>query len=300
MSNRQPASQQKSTPYLDWMDAAAKLRARGEAFVLITVLEVKGSAPRDSGTKMLVTEAQTVDTIGGGHLEYSAIATARQLLTSACNQQKIEDFPLGAKLGQCCGGSVKILFESFAALATPLTLFGAGHVGRALVTILAPLPFRITWVDSRDDEFPDTLPAGVKKEVLIAPEDAVQDLSAGSFVVVMTHQHPLDYAITEAVLKRNDCSYLGVIGSITKARRFAMRLAHRGFNEIQIARMVCPIGSPDVPGKHPMEVAVSIAAQLIALQHSLRNATQTSSAHTPKLLNRLPLDPLLPKELRHD
>lgn len=251
--------------FLDWAEAAATLSQRDEGYVLVTVLGVKGSAPRDSGTKMLVAGDMCVDTIGGGHLEYAAINRARELLLSGENLQHLEEFPLGAKLGQCCGGRVTLLYECFAATATPVALFGAGHVGRALVPLLAQLPLRVRWIDSRADQFPDEIPNGVTRVVVPHPQEEVADLPPGTFVLVMTHEHPLDYAITEAALRRGDAGFLGVIGSQTKAQRFRMRLEHRGFHRDAVASMHCPIGSADVPGKRPMEVAVSIAAQLIRL-----------------------------------
>lgn len=251
--------------FLDWAEAAATLGQRGEGYVLVTVLGVKGSAPRDSGTKMLVAADICVDTIGGGHLEYAAINRARALLVAGENCQHLEEFPLGPKLGQCCGGRVTLLYECFAATATPVAVFGAGHVGRALVTLVAQLPLRVRWIDSRLDQFPDDIPAGVTRVVAQHPQEEVADLPPGVFVLVMTHEHPLDYAITEAVLRRGDAGFLGIIGSQTKAQRFRMRLEHRGFHRDAIASMHCPIGLREVPGKRPMEVAVSIAAQIIPL-----------------------------------
>lgn len=251
--------------FLDWAEAAAALGQRGEAYVLITVIGVKGSAPRDSGTKMLVGAGLTVDTIGGGHLEYAAINRARELLLAGEDRQHLEEFPLGAKLGQCCGGRVTLLYECFASTATPVALFGAGHVGRALAPLLAQLPLRVRWIDSRLEQFPEVIPAGVTRVLAAHPQDEVADLPPGAVVLVMTHQHPLDYAITEAVLRRGDASFLGVIGSETKARRFRLRLEHRGFSAAAIAGVHCPIGLAEVPGKRPMEVAVSVAAQVIAL-----------------------------------
>lgn len=253
--------------FLDWTEAAAAFSQRGEAYVLVTVLGVTGSAPRDTGTKMLVGATQTAGSIGGGHLEYTAINRAREMLIAGDDSQQLEEFPLGAKLGQCCGGRVTLLYECFASTATQVALFGAGHVGRALVEILAHLPVRVRWIDSRLEQFPDLIPEGIIRVVAARPEDEVADLPPGAFVLVMTHQHPLDYAITEAVLRRGDAGFLGVIGSDTKARRFRMRLERRGFSAADLETLHCPIGLETVPGKRPMEVAVSIAAQVIARYH---------------------------------
>lgn len=283
---------------LDWASAAAHLAQQGDAYVLITVLRVTGSAPRDAGTKMVVSNnvgigraTGVVGTIGGGHLEHLAIQQARRMLARGGSEQHLEEYPLGAKLGQCCGGRVSILYETFAATAMPIALFGAGHVARALVTVLAHLPVRITWIDSRQQEFPADMPGNVTQVLSDEPEREIAGLASGSYVLVMTHRHPLDYAITEQVLKRGDAVFLGVIGSATKARRFQMRLRHRGFRQQEIDFLRCPIGFRDVPGKHPMEVAVSVAAELIAFYQARQSQPSAqpriSSMPVTALLNKL-------------
>lgn len=254
----------------NWATAAAQLQQQGEAYVLVTIVGVKGSSPRDSGTKMLVSQDRTFDTIGGGHLEFLAIQTAREFLAEGKQQQHFEEYPLGTKLGQCCGGRVTLLYECFAPSEVQIALFGAGHVARALITVLSQLPVQIRWIDSRANEFPAEIPAGVKVIVSEQPENEIAALNAGAYVIVMTHLHPLDYAIAEAALQRNDTAYVGVIGSDTKARRFRMRLQYWGFPQDVIDQMHCPIGNTDIPGKHPMEVSVAIAAQIIALYQQRR------------------------------
>lgn len=272
---------------VNWIEAAAQLSQRGSAYTLITVLNVKGSAPRDAGTKMLVTDVTTVGSIGGGHLEFSAIAQARQLLTQGRDQQLSEDYPLGAKLGQCCGGRVTLLFEVFAATALPVYLFGAGHVARALVGLLSHLPVKVQWIDSRAGEFPVEIPIGIQRVIAEQPEDQVLEMPAGAYVLAMTHLHPLDYAICEAVLRRRDASYLGVIGSQTKAQRFRLRLQHRGFSASDIEFMHCPVGLSAVPGKRPMEIAVAVAADIIRFYHRHTHGQNQRIGQTPALLNKL-------------
>ncbi|KJJ98500.1 xanthine dehydrogenase [Pseudomonas sp. 21] len=259
----------------NWMDAIASLRDSAEAYVLITVIGVQGSTPRESGSKMLVTAGETFDTIGGGHLEFAAIEHARQLLLAGQDSQALEHFPLGARLGQCCGGRASLLFECFAARGPQVVLFGAGHVGRALAPLLAGLPLRLEWVDSRAAQFPQSVPEGVRMRLLEEPEDAVHEAPPGSYFLVMTHNHPLDYAIAEAVLKRGDAGFLGMIGSRTKARRFQMRLEQHGYPQQVIEQMHCPIGLSEVPGKRPLEVAISVAAQVIARYHQDAPARRT-------------------------
>ncbi len=249
------------------IETLSDLNAKGEAFVLVTLLGARGSTPRGNGTKMVVTAEHRFDTIGGGQLEYKVIETARQLLADENRQQYIEHYPLGPSLGQCCGGSTGVLFERFAARRVTIALFGAGHVGRALVTILGQLPCRVNWIDSRETEFPQTLPANIQRVISDTPAAEVAAMPEHSYYLVMTHNHPLDFAICEAVLKRGHFKYLGLIGSKTKWRRFEQRFEHRGYPRSQVQRIHCPVGSPAVPGKQPMEVAVSIAAEVIERYH---------------------------------
>ncbi|MBM7455408.1 xanthine dehydrogenase accessory factor [Oceanisphaera litoralis] len=248
----------------NWIQVLAELERQGEPCVMVTVVEHKGSTPRDSGTKMLVTEQGCYATIGGGHLEYKALQLARDMLLQGESRMKIERFSLGASLGQCCGGMATLMLEPVVRPRHHLALFGAGHVARALVHILATLPFRITWIDEREAEFPTVLPAAVTKVVSEDPVAEIDTQPAGSFYLVMTHNHQLDLELCARILKRGDARYFGVIGSRTKRKRFDYKLKERGFDEAALARMVCPIGLPEVAGKHPAEIAVSVAGELIA------------------------------------
>jgi len=258
-----------------WYEVVNTLEARGEAYAIVTVLGARGSTPRDSGTKMVVSETESYCTIGGGHLEFKAIAEARRLLQDSSPQQKIEHFPLGAKLGQCCGGSATILFETFALTNLNIMLFGAGHVGKALISVLSQLPCRIHWVDNRDEEFPSDFPHNVRKCVSESPADEVSTMPANSYYIVMTHNHPLDFDITEKVLTRNDAAYIGLIGSQTKWQRFKMRFEHRQHTESFYQAVRCPVGLSAVPGKLPIEVAVSIAGEIIAEHHQTKPQKNT-------------------------
>ena len=235
---------------------------------------------------MLVSSQGIADTIGGGHLEYLAISHAQALLRqpllnsdkqSLNSKNQIEHYPLGARLGQCCGGRVTLLYECFLTTQTPVFIFGAGHVGQALISILAKLPLAITWVDTRQNEFPKRIPTGVKTVVSQAPHEELMDVPAGGFVVVMTHNHTQDFDIVHTALARDDLAYVGVIGSQTKANRFRNRLEHRGISAAKRAFLRCPIGLDAVPGKHPMEVAVSVAGELIARYHEIHNRSQDHS-----------------------
>ncbi|QCR36124.1 xanthine dehydrogenase accessory protein XdhC [Nissabacter sp. SGAir0207] len=251
----------------EWITTLSELQRRGESCVLVTVAEHLGSTPRDSGSKMLITAERHYHTIGGGNLEFRAIAIARELLQAGQAESRLERFPLGARLGQCCGGSATLLFEPLLRPQPLVAVFGAGHVGRALVSILATLPCRIRWIDGRAAEFPPPLP-GVEQRVAEEPLDEVRLLPPESYIVVLTHDHQLDLALSEQILRRGDFRYFGLIGSATKRKRFDYRLSGKGFSAAQLQRMRCPVGLPDVTGKLPAEIAVAIAGEIIACYQS--------------------------------
>lgn len=246
--------------------------------VLITVEETQGSAPREAGTAMWVDARGIQGTIGGGNLEFQATEQARKLLDDPDKDEVAQKYALGPLLEQCCGGSVvlkltkKPLAQREALLRSrrmvaPLYMFGAGHVGRAVAQALRPLPFHITWVDSRAQEFPDFLP---KNAVKVTDEDAVKvvgEAPANALYLIFTHSHQLDYDITSAVLKRGDVRFCGLIGSKTKRARFENRmLKERVITEDDLPKLTCPIGIDGIDGKEPEIIAAAVAAQL--LQHT--------------------------------
>jgi|AntAceMinimDraft_1070359.scaffolds.fasta_scaffold39626_2 xanthine dehydrogenase accessory factor len=255
-----------------WQQAVSMCHEHGQPFVLVTIIGVSGSTPRESSSKMVVTCDVSIDTIGGGQLEFLATQRARELLIAGVMIQKLEHYPLSSKVGQCCGGAVNILYEVFPVAAQHVVVFGAGHVARAVVTILAECDTRVTWVDSRLGQFPAAVPANVNTRLLDQPESAVDGLnefaaeasSANTRVLILTHDHALDYRLLYKLLDETDINYIGLIGSATKARRFQQRLIHDGFDASARARCICPVGDLQVKGKLPMEVAVSICAQLLA------------------------------------
>ncbi|MEW6982092.1 xanthine dehydrogenase accessory protein XdhC [Colwelliaceae bacterium 6471] len=266
---------------LNWSSAVNNLTSKGQAYVLVTLIGVSGSTPRNSGTKMVISHQEIFDTIGGGHLEHKAIKFAQQLLQSAQDCQHIEHFQLGSNLGQCCGGNASVLFECFASNNVNIMLFGAGHVGQALVPILASLPCQVTWVDSRAQQFPENMNDyyNVTKVVSDTPQDEISQMPANSYYIVMTHNHQLDFDISQAILKRADFHYFGLIASQTKWRRFQQRFKHREIDIEQVQRMSCPIGLAEVPGKMPMEVAVSIAGEIISLYQKTQQEQPKSIKH---------------------
>lgn len=260
-------------PKRGWLALLADFEARGEPCVLITVADEQGSTPREAGTKMLVGREEQHLTIGGGHLEYRAVDIAREMLAAGTRQPRLERFSLAASLGQCCGGVTTLLFEPQLAQDIPVIVFGAGHVARALVPLLAGLPCAVRWVDSRPQEFPAVLPAGVEKRLTDEPVDEIARMPAGAYYIVMTHNHPLDLELTDAILARGDHGYFGLIGSKTKWAKFRHRLAARGHGADRLATVRCPLGLPEVQGKLPLEIAIAVAGEVIA--HYGRQAQQT-------------------------
>jgi len=247
-----------------WLATLADLSARRVPCVLVTVMEAKGSTPREAGTKMVVAAEAQYGTVGGGNLEFEAVAEARKLLAAAVPTAAVKDYPLGPKLAQCCGGAVSVLLESFIPTGKKLYLFGAGHVGREVVAVLSALPIDIIWIDSRAEEFPTVLPPGCTRKLTTAPLEQAAEIDEDAFVLVMTHNHDLDYDIVRSVMQRGHYAYLGLIGSATKRARFEKRLAVDGIASADLSRLVCPIGIGGVTGKHPREIAIAVAAQLLA------------------------------------
>ncbi|RZT42720.1 xanthine dehydrogenase accessory protein XdhC [Cupriavidus agavae] len=305
-------------------DAARWLRA-GVPVAMVTIVEVKGSAPREAGIRMLVTADDLVGTIGGGHLEWRGMDIARAMLANrhvgGNPHRRVERIPLGPALGQCCGGVVKLAFEvlgpadlawldtleeTFAegrslqrsvplagaitvsdsrALLPSVTLhaddswtdtlvpspmhvvlFGAGHVGHALVKVLATLPCTVHWVDERDTLFPGGLPENVEAEASDTPEAVVDQAPPGTYFLVMTHSHALDQSLCERIFRRNDFAYFGLIGSKTKRARFEHRMAEHGIDPARFPEMTCPMGVSGITDKAPAMIAVAIVAQLLQVR----------------------------------
>lgn len=301
-------------------DATRLVRA-GVPVAMVTIAEVRGSAPREAGVRMLVTADDLVGTIGGGHLEWRGMEIARTMLAERDATRQIVRIPLGPALGQCCGGVVQLAFEvlgepdlpwldavqaafsagraltrtvpaagpvrhAAAQAVTPsvslqtdgawtdvmvpdelqVVLFGAGHVGHALVKVLANLPCRVHWVDERDTLFPPGLPDNVTPEATDIPEAVVDHAPAGSYFLVMTHSHALDQTLCERILRRNDFAYFGLIGSKTKRARFEHRMAEHGIDPARFAEMTCPMGVSGITDKAPAMIAVAIVAQLLQVR----------------------------------
>lgn len=233
--------------------------------IRITVTKTAGSVPREAGTQMLVWADRSEGTIGGGTLEWEAMAEARRMLRDG-RQSHNATVPLGPALGQCCGGSVSLLWEEAEAMTTPparpLWIYGAGHVGRALVNVMAPLPdFEITWVDTGPERFPET---DVTTLVARDPALIVKHAPTNADHLILTYSHEMDLALCHALLN-HDFHSAGLIGSATKWARFRSRLAVLGHAPAQISRIACPIGDPAL-GKHPAAIALGVATAMISPQ----------------------------------
>lgn len=266
----------------DWQVLQQALRA-GPA-VLVSVARVEGSGPREVGAWMALTPDRLIATIGGGQLEFEAIAAARACLAAGGIALALRRYPLGPSLGQCCGGVVHLRFEWLGpadgaglrerlageADLLPVALFGGGHVGRAIIELLGRLPARVLWIDSRDEIFPAELPDNVQAEHSEPVQAAVQDLAPGSRVLIMSFSHAEDLDVVAACLQRRraraDLPSIGLIGSKSKWASFRQRLEARGFTPAELAGVTSPIGVPGIVGKQPAVIAVAVVAQLLQQQ----------------------------------
>ncbi len=242
--------------------------------MLVQVIASQGSVPREAGTRMLVSAEAVAGTIGGGQLEFQAIAAARAQLSTGPSEPVDRHLALGPTLGQCCGGGLDLRTERLNAnaLATwpevpvlfTLQLYGAGHVGRAIVQLLQTLACRVQWIDEREAEFPAEASAPHVERLCVEwVQTEVRNAPPGAYYLVLTHSHALDLAITEAVLRRGDFGYLGLIGSATKRAKFLRRFEQRGIADEVVARLTCPIGVPGITGKQPEVIALAVVAQLL-------------------------------------
>ncbi|NBO41392.1 MAG: xanthine dehydrogenase accessory protein XdhC [Betaproteobacteria bacterium] len=257
-------------------------RLANQDAVLVIVNDTQGSVPRDTGSYMAVFADGLVGTIGGGHLEFQAMATARDVLNRRAPVPPIQRIALGPSLGQCCGGVVYLSYEivthsditelmkRLQPALKPVALFGGGHVGHALVKVLGELPFQTRWIDSRDEVFPDYLPDNVTVEHSDPVQGVVAELVSGSAVLIMSFSHAEDLEIVSSCLhrqrQRQDLSYIGLIGSASKWSRFRHRLEECGFAQADIDHITSPIGIPGIHSKLPEVIAVSVAAQLLQLR----------------------------------
>lgn len=332
----------------EWIDELSDLTAADERVVLVTVAGIRGSAPREVGAKMIVSESATIGTIGGGQLEYQCARLACEMLGDD-ETPALRKFPLGTSMGQCCGGVVDILFEPIASRlpgwlrdlralhgqrepavivthlggatgkcvitaddifgdtesAAPdivskarqgleagrtahriddwffedivgsdlnIAVFGAGHVGSAVVQSLSALDCNVRWIDGRRNIFRGT-PSNARAVETSDPALEVAAMPPRSCYLIMTHSHALDFDICDRILRRSDAVYCGLIGSLSKRRRFEKRFRSQGMQERDLERLVCPIGVAGISGKKPAEIAVAAAAEVLqAYESAMRSA----------------------------
>jgi len=282
---------------VDWLSAVQQLRRDGLAGVLVTVIKVRGHAPRDAGAKMVVGADHTWGSVGGGNLEEAAVQRARELIGSGTAQPETQEARLNEHARnrhgrQCCGGEVILLLEPLPARPV-VAVFGIGHVGYELARILARLEVRLHLVDSREQEL-DQLrladvtdgAADVTVHHALLGEQVLEMLPRGAHVLIMTHDHAEDFALCDAALRLPSLGSIGLIGSSAKWTGFRRRLAEQGHEHAVINRISSPIGLPEITGKEPAVIAVSVAgALLLALQRRsdagrqhVRQATATENA----------------------
>jgi xanthine dehydrogenase accessory factor len=360
-----------------WVQMLKDQLIAGQELILVSMIVVRGSAPREAGARMLVTRERSLLTIGGGHLEWRAIAIARGMLDDGVDHHQ-QPFSLGASLGQCCGGAVELLFQRIVRLqpwieqtlelllngrsavlvhrldaadqslmtwllpvnerdwvcdsmpahlrqvaerfllrgsrcsveqagsvdgddagrywlerVEPMPInvfvFGAGHVGQALVRSIGLQPWNVRWIDTRDEVLP-TMDSVLEVETITTdtPEVEVSKAPPNSYFVVLTHDHALDFRLTMAILQRNDFAYFGLIGSRSKRVRFEHRLRERGVTAQQLLRMTCPIGIDGIRSKHPAAIALAVGAQLL----------RVAEAHQTQALSRV-TNQLPPTQAQH-
>jgi xanthine dehydrogenase accessory factor len=264
---------------MHWLTAVQRLRRERRPGVLVTVTEVRGHAPREAGAKMVVSREDVWGSIGGGNLEATAIARARDLLAddtgpASPSGPEAMTVPLSDKARtdhgrQCCGGEVTLLLEPLAVVPS-VAVFGVGHVGLELARILVRHDVELHLVDSRADQLaPERLAclddgqATVHVHHAPVPELALGAVPRGSHVLVMTHDHAEDFAICDAALRCGHLGSIGLIGSAAKWARFRSGLLVEGHAEATIGRIRSPIGDPAIVGKQPATIAVSVAADLL-------------------------------------
>jgi len=268
---------------MEWMKAVRRLRESRQPGVLVTVASVRGHAPREAGAKMVVGAGRSWGTVGGGNLEAVAEERARTLLADATAAAELVTLSLSDKAPfqhgvQCCGGEVTLLLEPLPVVPA-VAIFGMGHVGLELARILARHDLELHLVDSRPDQLTperlavldDAVATVHPHQVPVLPELVLAELPAGTDVLVMTHDHAEDAALCDAALRTPHLGSIGLIGSTAKWTRFRKKLEDEGHSPDAIARITTPIGLPDLGGKEPATIAVSVAAALLQQHQGSRS-----------------------------
>ncbi|HTL11179.1 MAG TPA: xanthine dehydrogenase accessory protein XdhC, partial [Bdellovibrionota bacterium] len=269
----------------DWLQALTEAAAQDQPLVMITVVQVEGSGPREPGARMLwYPDGRTVGTIGGGQLEHRAVEDAQAALEES--QPRTVLYPLCSRTGQCCGGRVQLLIEPMNA-GPRLYVFGAGHVGQAVAKVMQGTAFRVTLIDERpewihSDSTPDSVRCWDQGWESFLKQAVWDD--ERTYAVVMTHDHELDLRILRKLIEL-PAKYVGLIGSETKWTRFQEKLAFLGAEPSDVERVTCPIGDRSA-GKTPAEVAISLGAQILRVHH-VKGTSTSESRPTTRFPSRL-------------
>ncbi len=268
---------------MDWLGAVQQLRDLGRPGVLVTVVEVRGHAPREPGAKMVVGTDQVWGSVGGGNLEQSAVLRSRAMIAEGAREPEEQESALSehapAHHGrQCCGGVVRLLLEPLA-VRPVVAVFGVGHVGHELARILSRLDLQLHLVDSRPEQLDELRladvtggTADVRVHRAVAGEAVLRRLPPGAHVLVMTHDHAEDLTLCDAALRAPGLGSIGLIGSTAKWARFRLRLAEEGHRPQDVARITCPVGAPEITSKEPAAIAIGIAAALVRALQEQRSA----------------------------
>jgi xanthine dehydrogenase accessory factor len=256
--------------------AAAQAAESGTPAALVTIIGIAGSAPRRSGSRMLVYgDGQIVGTIGGGTLEYRLIEQALDCIRTGSPVRFAAH--LTRDMGMCCGGAVEAYIESLEA-TLDLVIYGAGHVGSATARLATAAGFRVTVVDDRD-EFAD--PELFDADIDVKPVDPIRHLDAmpwgdSAYHLIVTHSHQLDQSLVESILPRS-FGWLGMIGSRSKVAKFFVRLRATGMDERLFSKLSAPVGL-DIGAETPEEIAVSILGELIRVRRQSTGPAEPLSA----------------------
>jgi xanthine dehydrogenase accessory factor len=258
-----------------WLQAVEKLRAERRPGVLVTLVSVRGHAPREAGAKMVVAGDATWDSVGGGNVEATAVSRARAMLSAgdaapATFSLDLSDKAPGEHGVQCCGGEVTVLLEPLT-VRPAVAVFGVGHVGLELARILARHDLDLHLVDSRHEQLGDDVLAPLADadarvhvhHEAVLPELVMAELPRGTHVLVMTHDHAEDVALLDAALRTQHLGPVGLIGSSAKWSRFRSTLVGDGHDPEAVDGIVTPIGLASLAGKDPATIAVSVAAALL-------------------------------------
>ncbi|MGW4393397.1 xanthine dehydrogenase accessory protein XdhC [Streptomyces sp. NPDC004685] len=261
---------------MTWVAAVARLRARREPGVLVTVATVRGHAPRRAGAKLVVGRTETWGSIGGGNIEAVSIDRARELIGTPGAEPELMEFALNDKVTnrhgvQCCGGAVTLLLEPLPVVPA-VAVFGIGHVGLELARVLARHDLDLHLIDTRPDQLTDER-LGVLADAVaqihvhhtpLLPEEVLEGLAPGTHILIMTHDHAEDAALCDAALRTTGLGSIGLIGSAAKWARFRHRLATEGgHDDATVDRIKTPVGMTEITGKEPATIAVSVAADLL-------------------------------------